>query len=53
MYECFHCGAKAVSWDCDYDTEDYGYDREGLVHECHCNNCGAWITYVIFVDDDE
>lgn len=29
MYECFHCGARAVIWDCDFDFEDFGYkERE-------------------------
>ena len=47
MYECFHCGAIAVSWDADFDFSDYDYEGEGIIHECHCNNCGALITYVI------
>lgn len=29
MYECFHCGERAVIWDCDYDFEDFGYDGDG------------------------
>lgn len=45
MYECFHCGAKAVIWDADFDSEDYGYDEPGIIHECHCTSCGAQITY--------
>lgn len=51
--ECFHCGALAVSWDCDYDAEDYGYDKTGIVHCLHCGNCGAMIEYVILFDDEE
>ena len=47
MYECFHCGEKAVSWDSDFDFADYGEEGEGIIHECHCNNCGAQITYRI------
>ena len=47
LYECFHCGARAVVWDCDYDAEDYGYDCPGVVHACHCENCGAEIEYAI------
>ena len=53
MYECFHCGAQAVSWDADFDAEDYGYDCKGIIHECHCNNCGAWITYAILDEEDD
>lgn len=53
MYECFHCGAQAVSWDADFDAEDYGYECPGIVHCCHCNNCGAEITYVLLDEDDD
>ena len=52
-YECFHCGARAVIWDCDYDAGDYGYDGEGIVHDLHCENCGAYIQYVILSGDEE
>lgn len=45
MYECFHRGARAVIWDADFDFDDYGLDGEGVIHECHCQNCGAEITY--------
>lgn len=53
MYECFHCGARAVVWDADFDTEDYGYEPGGIVHNCHCACCGADITYIIWPDTDE
>jgi hypothetical protein len=53
MFECFHCGARAVIWDADFDTEDYGYERPGIVHDCHCTHCGALIQYIIFSDDDD
>lgn len=26
VFECFHCGQRAVIWDCDYDYEDFGYE---------------------------
>lgn len=29
------------------DYEDFGYDGEGIVHICHCGNCGAEIEYKI------
>ena len=45
MYECFHCLARAVIWDCDYDFSDFGYDGEGIVQIRHCENCGAEIEY--------
>lgn len=47
MYECFHCGNKSVIWDCDYSFADYGEEGDGIIHECHCGNCGARITYRI------
>jgi hypothetical protein len=54
MYECFHCGCKAVVWESDFSFEDMGYDGEGIVHICRCSNCGAEIEYRIsFNDDDE
>lgn len=53
MYECFHCGAKAVIWLADYDSEDDETGKKGIVHLCHCANCGANITYEIFLDDKD
>jgi len=53
MYECFHCGEKTVIWDADYDTSDYGIARPGIIHTCHCTNCGAEIEYYIFEEEDE
>ena len=45
MYQCFHCLSYSVCWDADFDFEDFGYEGEGIVHMCHCNNCGAEIEY--------
>lgn len=53
MYECFHCGCRAVIWDCDYDFEDFGYEGAGIVQICHCTNCGAEIEYRISFDNDD
>ena len=47
MYECFHCGSRSVIWDADFTFSDCGYDGDGLVHFCHCENCGAEIEYLI------
>lgn len=47
MYECFHCLSKSVVWDSDFDLSDCGYEGEGVVHMCHCSNCGAEIEYVV------
>lgn len=51
MYQCFHCGINAVVWDNDFSFEDIGLDGEGIVHMCHCTNCGAVITYEIPITD--
>lgn len=53
MYECFHCGARAVIWDADFTFEDYGLEGEGIVHHCHCANCGAEIEYYVSCEDKE
>ena len=53
MYECFHCGSNRVSWDSDFTFEDVGLEGEGLVHFCHCNNCGARIEYYISLEEED
>lgn len=53
MYQCFHCGHNAVSWDADFDYSDYGLIGQGIVHACHCNNCGAEIEYYIDCSDED
>ena len=54
MYQCFHCGQMSVLWDGDFDSEDYGYgENKGIIHECHCNHCGARITYFVPNDPKE
>ena len=53
LYECFHCGQNAVSWDADFDFDDYGIDGEGVINTCHCNNCGAHIEYYVGTGEAE
>ena len=53
MYECFHCGHRSVVWLADFSFEDFGYDGEGIVHVCHCANCGADIEYRIPIKEEE
>lgn len=53
MYECFHCLSKSVVWDADFTFDDYMIDGEGIVHHCHCADCGAEIDYFIRLDDLE
>lgn len=53
MYECFHCGERAVIWDSDFDYEDYGLDGPGIVQVLHCTHCGAYIEYHIDCGEDD
>ena len=53
VYECFHCGKRAVIWQSDFAFEDLGYEGEGLVQMCHCTNCGADIQYMISYDEED
>lgn len=53
MYQCFHCLQNTVCWDSDFDFEDFGREGEGIVHICHCANCGAEIEYFIPTDGGE
>ena len=53
MYECFNCGCRTVIWDADFDFADLGYEGEGVVHICHCTNCGAEIEYRIRTDEED
>ena len=53
MYQCFHCLSYSVIWDSDYSLEDMGWEGEGIVHLCHCAECGAEITYVLRFDEKE
>lgn len=32
-------------------AEEFGYEFSGIVHCCHCANCGAEITYVINTEE--
>ena len=53
MYECFHCCTRSVIWDSDFTFEDGGMEGNGIVHFCHCANCGAQIEYYIPIPDEE
>ena len=53
MYECFNCLSRSVIWDAGFDFSDFGYEGEGIVHVCHCTNCGAEIEYRISTDSGD
>lgn len=50
---CFNCMKDTVVWDSDFSYEDMGYEGEGIVHMCHCTNCGADIEYRIPIKEEE
>lgn len=52
MYECFHCGERAVIWGSDFTFEEVGREGNGIVHFCHCTKCGAEIEYYISLNED-
>lgn len=52
MYQCFHCCTNSVIWDSDFNYEDFGYEGDGIVHVCHCTNCGAEIEYRVPLDNE-
>lgn len=52
MYECFHCGCRAVVWCNDFSFEGYGEEGDGIYQVLTCTHCGAEITYRIAFDDD-
>ena len=52
MFECFHCGKRAVLWSSDFSFDEMGYEGEGIVHVCHCTNCGAEIEYKVSLESE-
>lgn len=53
MYQCFHCGKMAVVWDSDFSFDEMGYEGDGVVHICHCSECGAEIEYRVPADTED
>ena len=50
----FPLWGATVIWGADFNADEYGYDdQNGIIHECHCTQCGAQITYYIPGDVDE
>lgn len=47
---CWYCGGE-VYWLNDWTPEDYGYDREGIVTDLMCSDCGANIQYVLLEEE--
>ena len=53
MYQCFNCLQYAVTWESDGTFEDENIEGEGLIHYCHCANCGAEIRYYISEEEEQ
>ena len=51
-YQCFHCGHYTVYWSGDFMFDEYRYEGNGIIHECHCMFCNADITYMIPIEED-
>ena len=47
-----HCLQRTVIWGGDFSLEDYGFYGEGIIHQCHCTNCGAEIIYIIREEEE-
>jgi hypothetical protein len=43
----------SVIWDNDYSLEEVYGVGDGIIHACHCTECGAEITYVLRFDDEK
>ena len=48
--KCWHCGGEVI-WGGDFDYEDYGIDREGIVSNLSCSRCKAY--YECYLDLEE
>lgn len=49
---CWFCGGRLI-WGSDFDAEDLGYDRAGIVAQLHCSNCGAFVEYTLLEEEEE
>jgi len=52
-YQCFNCLTNGVMWMSDFDFSDYGMEGSGVIHVCHCANCGADIEYYCADEEKE
>lgn len=49
---CFHCNGKVI-WNSDFMFYEMGYEGEGIVHVCYCQDCGAEIEYRVSLGEEE
>lgn len=51
MNKCFLCNHDLV-WQSDYDTGDYGIERQGIVSNHICSGCGAEYQVIQWLEDE-
>jgi hypothetical protein len=49
---CWHCNSKVI-WGGDFDYEDYGIDREGIVSNLSCSKCRAYYECYLDLEDNK
>lgn len=52
MTKCNKCSSPLI-WSCDYDSEDVGYEFEGIVAVYSCSYCDTMYEIVDNFDLDE
>lgn len=52
MWTCGNCGTPLI-WGADFDAEDYGIDREGVVSNYSCPNCGVYVEIYALEEKEE
>jgi C4-type Zn-finger protein len=48
---CWLCGGTLI-WGNDWNTEDFGYEGDGIVSTLHCSSCNAQVTYVLIEEEE-
>ncbi len=51
--KCGFCGGELI-WSNDFDALDIGWDKDGIVTQYNCSECGAmWEGILLDEDEDE
>jgi len=51
MTNCWFCGSS-MNWSADFDFEDYGIEREGVVATLTCGGCGATAEFYSAIEEE-
>jgi hypothetical protein len=49
--KCFYCDCKLI-WQSDFDTEDYGIERQGIVSNYICSECDTEYQSIRWLEDE-